>query len=77
MWGGRGRGYCWPLQGQSPPTPFRSGAYYAHPAFRIPIMPIVLSPTADVSDEASPKLRNEKFSGNNRPTASGQAASVR
>ncbi|GHV86376.1 hypothetical protein AGMMS50230_19840 [Spirochaetia bacterium] len=60
------------------PTPFRSGAYYAHPAFRVPIMPIVLSPTADVSDEASPKLRNEKFLGNNRPTAyGGQAASVR
>ncbi|GHV93392.1 hypothetical protein AGMMS50268_38950 [Spirochaetia bacterium] len=65
------------MQGQSPPTPFRSGSYYARPAFRVPIMLFVVRPTADVNKRTAPKLRDEKFLRNNRLTASGQAAAVR
>jgi hypothetical protein len=60
-----------------PPPPHRhSGAYFAHPDFRLTIMHSVLSPTADASDTASPEdWLCLAFIANNRPTAySGQAA---
>jgi hypothetical protein len=50
--------------------------YFAHPSFRLSITHCELRPTAGVSAETSQKLRNEKFSGDNRLTASGQAANT-
>jgi hypothetical protein len=77
MWGGRGRGCCLPLQGKSPPTPFRSGAYYARPALRLTNKAYRSSPHGRAQMITPfPKLRNDTFIRKDRPTACGGPAAA-